>query len=342
MRLLIYLFVLGCALSAQRVVPIPFPLPWPALREYLVLSEGQLRSLSDASQSYWIASGQLMKRREELQPEILVETSRSPLRPVELGRLHEEWETIRRRLVAVEKDRIAATRAVLNELQLVKLRALDELATRREVIENAASSGLSPTDCGAQSRGYVDPICEGPYIPSVTKIPDWGSRPEDYDPDLNPVYPRMARYLGLTMAQYDEMMETRIRLWSGAELTRMRAVVAEIHEETRRDVLDSFALGVRYAEVEALRRKMSEDERKLTAASVALLTPAQRVKLDALTEAMRLRPTIEETRSAELLGSRCNENVYLIFENSLPRSFGLFRTYLGDCPDKRALEELPQ
>lgn len=115
MRLLIYLLIAVSMLSGQGFIPIPLSPLWPALREYLALSEGQVRLLSDASQSYWVASGRLMKRREELQPEILTETDRSPLRPAELGRMHEEWEMIRRRLVAVEKDRIAATRAVLNE-----------------------------------------------------------------------------------------------------------------------------------------------------------------------------------------------------------------------------------
>lgn len=144
------------------------------------------------------------------------------------------------------------------------------------------------------------------------------------------------------MAQYDEMEATRMRLYSPGALTRMRAVVAEIQAETKRDALDSFALGVRYAEVEALRRRISEDERSAIAATVALLTPAQKLKLDALTEAMRLRPIIEETRSARLLGSRCRDVGYLIFEDGMPREFSLFFFYMGDCPDKRALEELPK
>jgi len=278
-------------------------------------------------------------RRKELETEILAETNRNPLRPPELGRLHSEWEAIRRRLIAAEKARNTATRAVLFDDQIVKLRALEELAARRDALNEARSSGLIPVDCKAQPPGTIDPICESPYIPAITSIPEWGPRAEDDSGEVR-AYPQLGRYLGLTSAQYESMLEARKRFWDGAALTRMMAVVAEIREETARDLIDPTALGVRYAEVEAIRRKISENGRNLTAASVELLTPGQRVKLDALREAMGLRPIIDEARSFELLGSRCRESVYLIVGRTV--GFSLFRNYLGDCPDKRALEELPK
>jgi hypothetical protein len=120
----------------------------------------------------------------------------------------------------------------------------------------------------------------------------------------------------------------------------MYAVVLELEEETARRVLDPLALGLRYAEVEAIRRKVSEDWQRLNQANQAVLNETQRVKFSALQEAVRLRATVEEARSAEILGSRCKQLGVLFVDFSQP-FFGILNVYLGDCPDRRALEELP-
>lgn len=316
MRLFIYLFVAALALPAQ-VVLVPgtspnFLLPWSRLQEYLTLSEGQIDAMSDASQSYWDLFEQLEQRRTELKGEILAETNRSPLRLAELGQAHAEWEAIRRRHVTAERERNAATRAVLSEAQLIKLRALDELAARREVMENATSIGLSPTDCEDQRPVNRHPICEAPYVPAIAEIPTWGVRPEDGSS-------RIAQFLDLTNTQIHEPQDVRQRLYSGDEFSRMQDVWSEIRIETGRKVLDSLALGLRYAEIESLRRKHFERERRATEESEALLTAAQRVKLETLKEVIRLRPTVEEARTTNLLARRCVETFYF-FRHSWPAS----------------------
>jgi hypothetical protein len=235
-------------------------------------------------------------------------------------------------------------RAVLDEPQLVRLRALDELSARRNILENATFFGLSPTDCSAPQGGYMSPVCEGPFIPSVSRIPEWGPRPEDplFENDAFILNRRLEKYLGLTALQLERMMENQKMFHSRSELSRMSAVADEIRQETARDTLDPFALGLRYAEVEALRRKMFEDTQMTIAANVKLLTPIQRVKLDALSEAMQLQPTVQEARWAYIMGSRCREvGGYAFFNKDASPNFEGFSAYLGDCPDKRALEELP-
>ena len=335
-------FTFAAALSAQITV-IPFPERWPLLRSYLGLLGAQADALDEVSQPYWISTGRLDKRREELETEIFAETERSPLRPAELGRLHAEWETIRREYSALEKNRKEATRAILNDTQRAKLRAFDEVIEQRRVAEELWSSGLTAVDC-TDPRRFYDSVCTGTIYPAVSKIPEWGPRPEDQGPGLGVgggSYPRAKRYLGLTTDQVERLQQNQTQVYSGNEITRMKTVVAEIYQETRKETLDEMALGVRFAEVEALRRKMGEDTARLIALNREVLTPAQKVKLDALIEAMRLMETTKDARSLNLMGSRCEERGYVFWNDDGRLGFELFRAYIGDCPDRRALEEVP-
>ena len=93
--------------------------------------------------------------------------------------------------------------------------------------------------------------------------------------------------------------------WSQQRSQRMYEVQFEIAGETARSPLDPGALGVRYAEVEAIRREIVERSKKLVAENVALLTPAQTIKLKALEEALKLVNTGYEARSIGLLADDC-------------------------------------
>lgn len=343
------LWVVVCAFALGAVAPAQiriFPIPerWPFLRTYLALSDAQAAALDDASQPYWTDTGRLAKRREELETEIFAETARSPLRPAELGRLHAEWETIRRGYTALQESRKAATRAVLNDAQLAKLRAFDEVIEQSRVAGELRSSGLTGVDCLDSTRARDEPACTSTLFPVVTKIPEWGLRAEDEGPESGVggrLSPRAVGYLGLTADQFEQVQQNQIRTYSSGEISRMKQVVAEIREETRKETLDEMALGVRFAEVEALRRKMGEDTARLIALNREVLTTAQKVKLDALVEAMRLLKTTEEARSLKLIGSRCEERVYVFFGENSGLGFEIFGAYFGDCPDKRALQEVP-
>lgn len=82
---------------------------------------------------------------------------------------------------------------------------------------------------------------------------------------------------------------------------RPRAVLAELQEELRKESLDPMALGVRFAEVETLRRKIGELRASLSARNREVLTPAQQGRLDSLVEAARLLRTAESAESLDCL-----------------------------------------
>jgi hypothetical protein len=120
-------------------------------------------------------------------------------------------------------------------------------------------------------------------------------------------FQQVRAYLGLTDEQVAKM-QLQINdyyRWSEGRQQRMSAVQQEIAQETAKSPLDPMALGVRYAEVEAIRRELAERSAALIPANVALLTDAQKVKLKALEEALQLASTGTEAQTLRLLPVEC-------------------------------------
>ena len=126
---------------------------------------------------------------------------------------------------------------------------------------------------------------------------------------------QIREYLELTETQSVRISEQigAFSQWSRQRSQRMYEVQFEIAGETARSPLDPGALGVRYAEVEAIRREIVERSKKLVADNVALLTPAQTIKLKALEEALKLISTGYEARSIGLLADDCATGSYASF-----------------------------
>ena len=115
-------------------------------------------------------------------------------------------------------------------------------------------------------------------------------------------------YLALTETQMVKISDqnNEFARWSAGRSQRMYEVQFEIGVETAREPLDPAGLGVRYAEVEAIRREIAERSKKLVVENVAVLTPAQVTKLKALEEAMKLVPVNNEAQSVSLLPDSCS------------------------------------
>ena len=123
-----------------------------------------------------------------------------------------------------------------------------------------------------------------------------------FDPMIR--FPEQIRtYLALTQEQVMKIgqQNNAFARWSQERTQRMFQVQFEISEETAKSPLDPGALGVRYAEVEAIRREIAEREQTVLTENVAVLTAAQKVKLEALKEALKLVPTGSAAESVRLL-----------------------------------------
>lgn len=112
-------------------------------------------------------------------------------------------------------------------------------------------------------------------------------------PPLPPIrdllFPQQVKqYVGLT----DEQVARIVRLNAGlAQFQALKAarqiqVRIEIAQETRRDALDATALGLRYLELEVIRREVEAEQRKVVAAVQALLTEPQKTKVAALRQVL--------------------------------------------------------
>ena len=139
----------------------------------------------------------------------------------------------------------------------------------------------------------------------VTIVSVWGQ------PNFFPMFrfpEKLREFLALTEAQAIRISEQNSAFlrWSQPRSQRMFEVHFEILGETAREPLDPAALGVRYAEVEAIRREIAERNSKLIAENVAVLTPVQVIKLKALEEALKLVSTGGEAQWVKLLPDACS------------------------------------
>ena len=123
-----------------------------------------------------------------------------------------------------------------------------------------------------------------------------------------PALAQIREYLALTEAQFTRIQQQNsdFSRWSFSQSQRMFEVQREISVETARQPLDPVALGLRYAEVETIRRVIADRNAKLVSDNIAALTDLQKMKLKALEEAMRLAETAgSEARSLRLSADPC-------------------------------------
>ena len=132
-------------------------------------------------------------------------------------------------------------------------------------------------------------------------------------PILRRFFGEIRTYLALTDEQVAKMQRQNddYSRWAALRQRRMSEVQLEIAVETAKSPLDPAALGVRYAEVEAIRREIAERSAALVPANVALLTEAQKVKLKALEEALKLATTGDQAKSLKLLPDECSARLAL-------------------------------
>ncbi len=122
-------------------------------------------------------------------------------------------------------------------------------------------------------------------------------------PDRFDVYRQMREYLQLTNAQFETILRNNneFNQWVSGKQRRMAQVQEEIGVETAREVLVAGALGIRYAEVEGIRRHIAERRKELYTLNQAVLTDAQKVKFKVLEDTLKLDPVIAGARAANLL-----------------------------------------
>jgi hypothetical protein len=158
-----------------------------------------------------------------------------------------------------------------------------------------------------------------------------------------PFPPSLQSYLELTRDQVNSIQRHNNALVQlQAEKGRRSAQVQlEIQQETAKTTLDAMALGVRYLELEAIRREVADQQQKTYTEIQKLLTDAQKTKVQALIAAMRMQNLICDAQAQNILLVPRPGNVIPvpnIVRDPFPQfSFGSFLLgypVIGGCPTR--------
>lgn len=137
-------------LSASGCSIFPFP---PELLQYLGLSGEQVDTLTNLNSANRKQSAEHQREISRLQARVAQETAKDILDPLTLGRLDAQIETVRRVIANDLATLRNKTRAVLNDMQRVKLSSLDETRKLQPLIisatcENLLNPRANPPSCG--------------------------------------------------------------------------------------------------------------------------------------------------------------------------------------------------
>ncbi|MCX6638003.1 MAG: hypothetical protein NT090_23345, partial [Acidobacteria bacterium] len=115
--------------------------------------------------------------------------------------------------------------------------------------------------------------------------------------------PELQKYLDLSNTQVDAIRRANLDLttFTARKQFRMAQVQAEIREWTAKDPVDAMQLGVRYAELEGIRREIADEQKKAVPKARGVLNAAQLAKLKVLEDAVKLQPLINDAVCENLL-----------------------------------------
>jgi hypothetical protein len=115
--------------------------------------------------------------------------------------------------------------------------------------------------------------------------------------------PDLVSYLQLTPQQVTDMgkIQSDFAEFQASRYQRMAQVQLEIAAETQKSPLDPMALGVRYAEVETIRRELSTESDAVGVRMRNVLTDVQKAKTKTLEDAAKLLPLVSQAQCAQLL-----------------------------------------
>jgi hypothetical protein len=146
------------------------------------------------------------------------------------------------------------------------------------------------------------------------------------EPALQPLvaaYPQLKQYFGLSDTQVGKIqgLNSGFQLYLAMKYARVTQIQKELTIETAKTALDPLALGVRYTELELICREATRTQSDLVKNVQAVLTAAQQPKWQALQDAYKLLPVIQEGQQANLLPGA--------YSSGTPSASGLSSLLLG-------------
>jgi hypothetical protein len=145
--------------------------------------------------------------------------------------------------------------------------------------------------------------------------------------------PQLKTYLELTDDQVTSIKKANADLdtFRSAKLQRQFQVQAELAQETAKQTPDPMALGLRYVELEAIRRELQAEQQKTATAMQNVLTAPQKAKVAALQQALLLYPTACSAIEQNILQTAAPVPTNIIPVNRIDTT-GLFASFLLGLP----------
>jgi hypothetical protein len=127
--------------------------------------------------------------------------------------------------------------------------------------------------------------------------------------------PELQKYLDLSNAQVDAIRKANLDLTTltSRKQFRMAQVQAEIQDWTTKDPVDAMQLGVRYAEIEVLRREIADAQKNAVVTVRGVLNAAQLAKLKVLEDAVKLQPLINDAVCENLMSPATPRPASVVF-----------------------------
>jgi hypothetical protein len=116
--------------------------------------------------------------------------------------------------------------------------------------------------------------------------------------------PELQQFLGLTDTQSTAIFQNNsdYEKFTFEQQQQIQQAQSQIAIETSKAQLDPTAIGTLYAQIETTCRSLRDKAAAVQQQNIAVLTDAQQAKLNMLSDAIKLSPTISEAESANLLG----------------------------------------
>lgn len=289
-------------LSATALVAQGPPVP-NSIEEYLGLTPTQIATFVRNLDEHYARAIVITERRNTVEAEIAAEALRDPIDPMALGLRFAELETSIREFIAQGREIIARHRSLLTPAQAARLDAVIA-ATRLGAVAGDAT-------CLYLMEGYNGPggFCHSGYASgSASQAKDRTRRTTEQRTALEQFLQLTPEQIARYRANQREFM-TWVRTPSGYD---------EANDEACRALasspLDPMRIGIPAARLAMITRAYLQRAQELIAANQAILTDAQRLRLNILEEARALTPTIAFAEHEGFL-NRADGQLYFYFSD---------------------------
>ena len=276
------------------------------LSEFLKLTPTQITQVLQLNTDLDKLVSAKQQREYAVQQELQAEYAKPQPDARGVGQRYVEIDSLEHEIAAARAGVQVKAAGLLTDAQKTLLQQVSAAAVQGSVLRDAscayltAAIGTLPTT--AQRSGdfaIYDPLGNPfpTFLPDVVVFGNLSSCAPDF-----PVSIRNSFALTDDQVSAIAALQAAYRSLNARKQNRIADVLVEIRDETAKPAPDPFALGVRYAELGEIQQELTQADVQGRVAARALLTSAQRLKLQGLLDASAVASYIYVAESCHFLG----------------------------------------